>query len=90
MVVWNGRKEHGSLVDVSRIGARLITFEQIPIGGSGTLSLGHGGSAASASFEVRSLHPDGSLGVLFDQAGVSPSFAAAMQRLASTANERAA
>jgi hypothetical protein len=70
---------------VSRIGARLITSEQIPIGGSGTRSLGHGGSAASTSFEVRSLHPEGNLGVLFDQARVAPSFAPAMQRLAGSA-----
>jgi PAS domain S-box-containing protein len=86
-VVWNGSSEPGRLVDVSRIGARLITSEKIPIGGSGTLSVGHGSSAASAGFAVRSLHPDGSLGVVFDPPGVSASFAEAIQRLAATARQ---
>jgi PAS domain S-box-containing protein len=90
-VVWKGNNEAGRLVDVARTGARLITAHQIPVGGAGSLSLGHGVSAANAGFEVRSVHPDGGLGVAFDQTQISAAFATAMQRLAGGAStERAA
>jgi aerotaxis receptor len=83
-IVWKGGRHDVRMVDLSGQGARLITSEQIAVGEVGTLLLGHAASAASSGFEVRSIHPDGSLGVSFDQGNISPAFAAMTRRLAET------
>jgi methyl-accepting chemotaxis protein/aerotaxis receptor len=88
-VVWQGTNRRGRLVDVSADGARLVTSEPIPAGGSGILSLDQAGGDASAGFHVRTVHADGSLGVSFDADAATPAFSAALQRLAVGA-ERAA
>jgi aerotaxis receptor len=80
-VVWQGVKYPGRVADISSSGACLVTSQQIPAGGSGTLLLSHAGGEASAGFEVRSVHPDGSMGVSFGQARISPAFLAAVGRL---------
>ena len=89
-VVWNGRNNPGRLADVSSIGARLITSEQIPVAGSATLFLGQAGGNASAGFRVRTVYPDGSLGVSYDPGKISPAFATVMQRLIGGGKEHAA
>jgi PAS domain S-box-containing protein len=93
-VIWKGKNHPARLVDVSSSGARLITEEQISIGSTGVLSLGPNGDAR-AVFAVRTANSDGSIGVSYDQDGISPGFAAAVQRLtgvefAATANDHAA
>jgi PAS domain S-box-containing protein len=89
-VVWQGETYQGQLTDVSSSGARLTIAATIPIGGSGLLRFGQGGGNATAGFEVRSTYPDGSLGVLYDQGAISPTFAAAIRRLVNPATGRAA
>jgi aerotaxis receptor len=89
-VVWRGRNERGRLADISSSGARLITSERIPLGDAGILLLTQAGSDASAGFVVRSVHPDGSLGVSYDPGKSSTAFATAIQRLVRTKNEHAA
>ena len=89
-VVCRGGTSRGRLVDISTDGALLVTTESLPVGSKGTLSLDHAGHDAKANFEVRSIHPDGSVGVAFDQAKITPAFATAVQRLIGTATDRAA
>jgi len=89
-VVWRGGKYAGRMVDVSADGARLITAEQIPIGGTGTLLLECSGGDANAGFAVRSVAPDGGLGVAFDKGNISPAFAAAIRRRVDANKEQAA
>ncbi len=72
----NGAQHQARLLDISQGGGRLTMEEKVPSGARGILALGARGSGldATAPFEVRSIHPDGSMGVLFDEAKVSPGF----------------
>jgi methyl-accepting chemotaxis protein/aerotaxis receptor len=89
-VVWRGGTFKARLADVSVTGARLFTTQPMPVGSTGTLGLEHAGGDASAGFEVRSQHQDGSIGVAFDAATTRPAFVAAIERLTAGAGHRAA
>ena len=89
-VTWGGKTFRGRLADVSAEGAWLHTAEAIAIGSIGTLKLEGVSGDASADFVARSTHPDGSVGVLYTRATMTPAFATAMQRLAGAAKQSAA
>jgi methyl-accepting chemotaxis protein/aerotaxis receptor len=89
-VVWRGTAYKARLADVSVTGARLIVPQPIPVGSTGTLGLEHAGGDATAGFEVRSVHQDGSIGVFFDAATTRPAFVAAIERLTGGLGHKAA
>jgi PAS domain S-box-containing protein len=78
-VEFSGTQHRARLLDISHAGGRLMMRERMPVAGRGTLILDSSdsdrGASAAATFAVRSLHPDGSIGVAFDENGTSAGFA---------------
>jgi len=78
------------LLDISQSGARIESPQEPVIGSGGILVLDRLGQQAEAGFTIRSRHPDGSFGVVFDSAALSPAFRAQVNALSGGAGEQAA
>jgi hypothetical protein len=86
-----GGIRHGArLLDVSQTGARIEAPQELMIGSGGMLVLSRLGHEAETTFTVRSRHPDGSVGVIFDSAALSAAFMQQVDALLGSAGERAA
>jgi PAS domain S-box-containing protein len=94
VVEFNGTRHRARLLDISHAGGRLMLQERMPVGGRGTLFLDTRqsdlGTSTTASFAVRSSHPDGSIGVAFEENGLSPGFAHALALLIGAEAQHAA
>jgi aerotaxis receptor len=81
-VIVAGVQHSGRLLDLSRAGAR-VTMDGEPASGSrGTLVLGRADGDAKATFQVVGVNPDGSVGLKFDDDGLSAAMNTTLNRFA--------
>lgn len=87
-VTIDGRHYAGRVADISIMGARISGPTGVVAGQRGTLTLDR--ADASARFRVAAVHPDGALGVAFEDGGVSAGLQAILERGSATSTKRVA
>ena len=75
-----GAQHPARLLDVAKKGARIAVQKDFPVGCRGTLVIGRPGDDARAGFRVVVVHPDGSLGLTFEEGTLSTGMTAALER----------
>lgn len=84
----DGRQYTGRVADISPLGARIVGPSGVVAGQRGSITLDR--PDAAARFRVAAVHPDGALGVVFDEASISTGLRDILARGSTMASKRVA